>query len=54
MGTSGQPVNDILKYVDAGGPNGTDADARLEVMESLLRWRCAAPTAPDTLCRWFY
>jgi DNA polymerase delta subunit 2 len=50
MGTSGQPVDDILKYVDAGGPNGTDADGRLEVMESMLRWRCAAPTAPDTLC----
>jgi DNA polymerase II small subunit/DNA polymerase delta subunit B len=39
-----------LKYVDAGGPNGTDADGRIEVMESMLRWRCAAPTAPDTLC----
>jgi DNA polymerase delta subunit 2 len=50
MGTSGQPVDDILKYIDAGGPNGTDADGRLEVMESMLRWRCAAPTAPDTLC----
>jgi DNA polymerase delta subunit 2 len=50
MGTSGQPVDDILKYVDAGGPNGTDADGRIEVMESMLRWRCAAPTAPDTLC----
>jgi DNA polymerase delta subunit 2 len=50
MGTSGQPVDDILKYVDTGGPNGTDADGRLEVMESMLRWRCAAPTAPDTLC----
>jgi DNA polymerase delta subunit 2 len=54
MGTSGQPVDDIMKYVDAGGPNGTDAEGRLEVMESLLRWRCAAPTAPDTLCKWFY
>jgi DNA polymerase delta subunit 2 len=50
MGTSGQPVDDILKYVGAGGPNGTDADGRIEVMESMLRWRCAAPTAPDTLC----
>lgn len=50
MGTSGQPVEDILKYVDAVGPNGTDADGRLEIMESMLRWRCGAPTAPDTLC----
>ena len=50
MGTSGQPVDDVLKYVDVGGPNGTDADGRLEVMENMLRWRCGAPTAPDTLC----
>jgi DNA polymerase delta subunit 2 len=51
VGTSGQSVDDILKYIDAGGPNGTDADRRLEVMESMLRWRCVAPTAPDTLCK---
>ncbi len=50
MGNSGQPVDDILKYIDFGGPNGTGADGRLEVMESILRWRCGAPTAPDTLC----
>ena len=52
MGTSGQPLDDILKYVDAGGPNGTEAEGRLEVMENMLRWRCGAPTAPDTLCGW--
>ena len=52
LGTSGQPVDDILKYVDLGGPNGTDAEGRLEVMESMLRWRSSAPTAPDTL--WSY
>jgi len=50
MGNSGQPVDDILKYVELGGPDGKGADGRLEVMESLLRWRCEAPTAPDTLC----
>lgn len=50
MGNSGQPVDDILKYIDLGGPDGTRAEGRLEVMESMLRWRCGAPTAPDTLC----
>ena len=50
MGTSGQPLDDVLKYVDAGGLNGTDVDGRMEVLESMLRWRCVAPTAPDTLC----
>lgn len=51
LGTSGQPVDDILKYVDLGGPDGQDAEGRLEVMESMLRWRSTAPTAPDTLCK---
>jgi DNA polymerase delta subunit 2 len=54
MGTSGQPIDDILKYLDTDGPNGTTADVRLEVMESMLRWRCGAPTAPDTLCKLLY
>jgi DNA polymerase delta subunit 2 len=52
LGNSGQPVDDILKYVDLGGPDGKDADGRLEVMEAMLRWRSGAPTAPDTL--WCY
>lgn len=52
MGNSGQPVDDILKYVDLGGPDGKDAQGRLEVMEAMLRWRSGAPTAPDTL--WCY
>jgi len=52
LGNSGQPVDDILKYVDLGGPDGTDAEGRLEVMESMLKWRSSAPTAPDTL--WSY
>ena len=50
IGTSGQPVDDILKYIEAGEPNSKEADGRLEVMENMLRWRCIAPTAPDTLC----
>jgi DNA polymerase delta subunit 2 len=49
MGNSGQPVDDILNYVDLGGPDGKGAEGRLEVMASMLRWRCGAPTAPDTL-----
>ena len=52
MGNSGQPVDDILRYVDLGGPDGKGADGRLEIMASILRWRCGAPTAPDTL--WCY
>ncbi len=52
MGNSGQPVDDILKYVNMGGPDGKDAEGRLEVMEAMLRWRSGAPTAPDTL--WCY
>lgn len=43
MGNGGQPINDVFKYVEG--------DERLEMMESLLRWRCGAPTAPDTLCK---
>ena len=42
MGTGGQPVSDIFKYVEG--------EERLEMMESILRWRIGAPTAPDTLC----
>ncbi|KAI9823641.1 MAG: hypothetical protein M1819_001154 [Sarea resinae] len=44
QGTGGQPVDDIFKYVEG--------DDRLDMMEHILRWRCAAPTAPDTL--WSY
>ena len=38
----GQPVDDVFKYIPG--------DDRLEIMERMLRWRCCAPTAPDTLC----
>ncbi|KAH0542230.1 hypothetical protein FGG08_003352 [Glutinoglossum americanum] len=44
LGTGGQPVDDIFKYVEG--------DDRLAMMERMLRWRCVAPTAPDTL--WCY
>ena len=43
LGNGGQPIDDVFKYVEG--------DERLEMMESLLRWRCNAPTAPDTLCK---
>ena len=45
IGTGGQPIDDIFKYVEG--------DERLEMMENILRWRCLAPTAPDTLCKFF-
>ena len=44
LGTGGQTVDDLLKYVE-------DVDS-MEVMEMMLRWRSIAPTAPDTL--WCY
>lgn len=42
LGTGGQNVEDMAKYVDS--------DDRLGMMEAMCRWRCSAPTAPDTLC----
>lgn len=46
-GSSGQNVDDVLRYLEfADG----DADARVRVMEAMLRWRCGVPTAPDTVC----
>ncbi|KAJ4145501.1 hypothetical protein LMH87_004350 [Akanthomyces muscarius] len=44
LGTGGQNVDDVFKYVDS--------DDRLGMMEAMCRWRCCAPTAPDTL--WSY
>ncbi|KAK8198825.1 DNA polymerase alpha/epsilon subunit B-domain-containing protein [Phyllosticta paracitricarpa] len=80
LGSGGQNVNDVAKYVgvsssggaaagegegeamdvDGGdgdgaakGQTSTDDDSdRCELMDALLRWRCVAPTAPDTL--WSY
>ncbi len=43
LGTGGQNIDDISNYVDS--------DDRLSMMEATCRWRCSAPTAPDTLCR---
>lgn len=42
LGTGGQNVDDVFKYVEG--------DDRLGMMEAMCRWRCCAPTAPDTLC----
>lgn len=42
LGTGGQNVDDLFRYVDS--------DDRLSMMEAMCRWRCSAPTAPDTLC----
>lgn len=53
-GCSGQNVDDVLRYLDFAGEgdnSGTDdSEARLRIMEAMLRWRCGVPTAPDTLC----
>ncbi|KAL8342549.1 hypothetical protein RB601_004895 [Gaeumannomyces tritici] len=43
LGASGQNVDDVFKYVSS--------DDRLGMMELMCRWRCTAPTAPDTLCK---
>ncbi|KAI9739767.1 MAG: hypothetical protein M1834_006487 [Cirrosporium novae-zelandiae] len=44
MGNGGQPIDDMYKYLEG--------DDRIGMIECLLRWNCAAPTAPDTL--WCY
>ncbi|KKA29511.1 hypothetical protein TD95_001568 [Thielaviopsis punctulata] len=41
LGTGGQNVDDVVKYVGS--------EDRLGIMEAMCRWRCIAPTAPDTL-----
>jgi DNA polymerase II small subunit/DNA polymerase delta subunit B len=43
LGTGGQNLDDICKYVES--------EDRLGMMEAMCRWRCSAPTAPDTLCK---
>jgi DNA polymerase delta subunit 2 len=42
LGTGGQNIDDIFKYVES--------EDRLTMLEAICRWRCSAPTAPDTLC----
>jgi DNA polymerase delta subunit 2 len=46
LGTGGQNLDDIFKYVESND--------RLGMMEAMCRWRCVAPTAPDTLCKFCY
>lgn len=43
LGTGGQNIDDVFKYVNS--------EDRLGMMEAMCRWRCCAPTAPDTLCK---
>lgn len=43
LSTGGQNVDDVFKYVES--------EDRLGMMEAMCRWRCVAPTAPDTLCK---
>lgn len=57
-GSSGQNVDDVLRYLDfaeatnaePSGQGDDDSDARIKIMEAMLRWRSGVPTAPDTLC----
>ena len=56
-GSSGQNVDDVLRYLDfaddmpgGDGDEAEDAEGRIKIMEAMLRWRCGVPTAPDTLC----
>jgi DNA polymerase delta subunit 2 len=46
LGTGGQNIDDVFKYVES--------EDRLGMMEAMCRWRCVAPTAPDTLCEFYY
>lgn len=46
LGTGGQNVDDVFKYVES--------EDRLGMMEAMCRWRCIAPTAPDTLCKYTF
>lgn len=49
LGHSGQALDDIAKYFSVRWPKGSGQDGRLKLMESMLRWRSTAPTAPDTV-----
>ena len=42
LGTSGQNIDDIFKYLDT--------EDRVSMACSTLEWSHMAPTAPDTLC----
>lgn len=47
LGTSGQNVDDILKYLTADSLK--DPQVILTIMESNIKWQNIIPTAPDTL-----
>jgi DNA polymerase delta subunit 2 len=44
--TGGQTVDDIFKYLPS--------TSRLGMARRTLEWRHIAPTAPDTLCKFFF
>ncbi|EMG46569.1 POL31 DNA polymerase delta small subunit [Candida maltosa Xu316] len=46
LGTSGQNVDDIKKYVET---NKQSTFTSLQIMESNIKWQNFVPTAPDTL-----
>jgi DNA polymerase delta subunit 2 len=46
LGTSGQNLEDAFRYIPPA-----EGDVRLDLLERTLRWRCIAPTCPDTLCK---
>lgn len=48
LGTAGQPINDMYKYLPE-----TDVD-RLDLLNQTLRWQHVAPTAPDTLAAYSF
>ncbi|TID14965.1 hypothetical protein CANINC_004636 [Pichia inconspicua] len=56
--SSGEPVNDIMKYIIPNLKSEGDLkdclfkDSRLRIIEDMLLWQVIAPTAPDTL--WCY
>lgn len=54
LGTSGQNIDDIAKYVPSPPSSSPSAiiQQSLDLLEQTLRWRIIAPTAPDTL--WCY
>lgn len=45
LGDGGQPLDDVLKYINRGGPDGQAAHGRLEVMAIMLWWASSAPAA---------
>ncbi|SCU79263.1 LAFA_0B01860g1_1 [Lachancea sp. 'fantastica'] len=53
LGTSGQNIDDIYKYVVPDAANEqNEMETRLNMIEGCLKWQNIAPTAPDTL--WCY